>query len=233
MADDAGGSQDAQLRLKPTWIQHSLGSLRSFAVLRRFAFGYAPPAALDDKRILPRVITEERSDLAAGVIRSLLWLAAFCFAAGLFLAATLLLRGIPPTPHVAVGRVTVENASKLRDYLTVLLFFIVAPATTIPLYRLGARANASFRAAVAGDGMRNIVSTLFVTPFLLAPFLYLTTFKPAWPILIPLALSQLLPRAVIGWQRSLWIRRLFAKEMVPHHALIVVEAMAWILFRYI
>src|SRR5882724_10837529 len=61
----------------------------------------------------PRVIEEERSDLAAGVIRSLLWLAAFCFAAGIFLTATLLLRGVPTTPHVAVGRVTVENASKL------------------------------------------------------------------------------------------------------------------------
>jgi hypothetical protein len=179
-------------------------------------------------------VTEEaRRDLATGVIRSLIWLAAFSFATGIFLAATLLLRGIPPTPHVAVGRVTIENASKLRDYLTVLLFFIVAPAATIPLYRLGARENARLRAAVAGDGTRNLVSTLFVTPFFLAPFLYLTTFKPAWPIVIPLAFSQLLPRAVVIWQRTLWIRRLFARDMAPHHALIVVEAMAWILFRYI
>jgi hypothetical protein len=179
------------------------------------------------------VIEEARRDLAEGVIRSLLWLAAFCFAAGIFLTATLLLRGIPPTPHVAVGRVTVENASKLRDYLTSLLFFLVAPAATIPLYRLGARENARLRAAVDGDGLRNLVSTLFVAPFFLAPFLYLTTFKPAWPILIPLAFSQLLPRAVITWQRTLWIRRLFVPEMAPHHALIVVEALAWILFRYI
>ena len=67
------------------------------------------------------MIDEARKDLAEGVIRSLLWLAAFCFAAGFFLSVTPLLRGIPPTPHVAVGRVTVENASKLRDYLAVLL----------------------------------------------------------------------------------------------------------------
>ncbi|MDP9361708.1 MAG: hypothetical protein M3P29_09675 [Acidobacteriota bacterium] len=179
------------------------------------------------------MIEEARKDLAEGVIRSLLWLAAFCFAAGIFLTATLLLRGIPPTAHVAVGRVTVENASKLRDYLTSLLFFLVAPAATIPFYRLGARENARLRAAVAGDGPRNLVSTLFVTPFFLAPFLYLTTFKPAWPILIPLAFSQLLPRAVITWQRTFWIRRLFVRDMAPHHALIVVEALAWILFRYI
>jgi hypothetical protein len=176
---------------------------------------------------------EQRKDLIDGVIRALLWIAAFCFAAGFFLTATLLLRDLPPTAHVAVGRVTVENASKLRDYLTVLLFFIIAPAATIPLYRLGARENARLRAEVTGDGVRNLVSALFVTPFFLAPFLYLTTFKPAWPILIPLAFSQLLPRAVIFWQRTLWIRRLFVRDMAPHHALIVVEALAWILFRYI
>ena len=176
---------------------------------------------------------EERSDLAAGVIRALLWLAAFCFAAGLFLAATLLLRGVPPTPHVGVGRVTVENASKLRDYLTVLLFFLIAPAATIPLFRLGLRENDRLRNAVDGDGVRNLVSLLFVTPFFLAPFLYLTTFKPAWPVLIPVAISQLLPRAVITWQRRMWVRRLFVAEMEPFHALIAVEALAWILFRYI
>src|SRR3954462_1566797 len=179
------------------------------------------------------VIQQERSDLAAGVIRALLWLAAFCFAAGLFLAATLLLRGLPPTPHVGVGRVTVENASKLRDYLTVLLFFLITPAATIPLFRLGARENERLRNAVDGDGIRNLVSLLFVTPFFLAPFLYLTTFKPAWPVLIPVAISQLLPRAVIAWQRRMWVRRLFVAEMEPFHALIAVEALAWILFRYI
>src|SRR3954462_15418164 len=94
------------------------------------------------------VNSEERSDLPAGVIRALLWLAAFCFAAGLFLAATLLLRAIPPTPHVAVGRVTVENASKLRDYLTALLFFLITPAATTPVFRLGARENDRLRNAV-------------------------------------------------------------------------------------
>jgi hypothetical protein len=179
------------------------------------------------------VIQEERRDLASGVIRSLLWLAAFCFATGIFLTATLLLRDVPSTPHVAVGRVTVEDASKLRDYLTALLFILIAPAATIPLYRLGARENERLRAAVTGDGTRNLVSVLFIAPFFLAPFLYLTTFKPAWPVLIPIAISQLLPRAVITWQRRRWVRQLFAPEMEPFHALIAVEALAWILFRYI
>jgi len=179
------------------------------------------------------VIQQERNDLVTGTIRSLLWLAAFCFAAGIFLTATLLLRGVPPTAHVAVGRVTVENASKLSDYLAALLFFLVAPAATIPLYRLGVRENERLRAAVTGHGMRNLVSILFLAPFFLAPFLYLTTFKPAWPVIIPIAVSQLLPRAVITWQRRRWVRQLFAPGMEPFHALIAVEALAWILFRYI
>jgi len=102
------------------------------------------------------VTDNQRTGLTAGVLRSLLWLAAFCFAAGIFLTATLLLRGVPATAHVAVGRVTVENASKLRDYLTALVFFLVAPAATIPLYRLGARQNERLRTAVDGDGIRDL-----------------------------------------------------------------------------
>src|SRR5436305_11868829 len=127
--------------------------------------------------------TLRRVSDARRILNALLWLAAVFFACGIFLGATQLLRGVPPTPHVAVGRVTVENASKLRDYFTVLLFFLITPAATIPLFRLGARENERLRNAVHGDGVRNLVSLLFVTPFFLAPFLYLTTFKPAWPVL--------------------------------------------------
>src|SRR5947199_7763710 len=109
-------------------------------------------------------VTLRRVSDARRILNALLWLAAFFFACGLFLAATLLLRGVPPTPHVAVGRVTVENASKLRDYLTVLLFFLIAPAATMPLFRLGVRENDRLRNAVDSDGVRNLVSLLFVAP---------------------------------------------------------------------
>src|SRR5437762_5617203 len=84
----------------------------------------------------PAVMEAQRRDLTSSVVRALLWLAAFCFAAGIFLSATQLLRGLPPTPPVAVGRVTIERASKLQDYLGALLFFIIVPATTLPLFRL-------------------------------------------------------------------------------------------------
>ena len=166
-------------------------------------------------------------------IAALLWVAAFCFATGVFLASTQLLRDVPPTAHVAVGRVTIENASKLRDYLTAGLFFLIVPALTIALQRAGRRADESLRREVPDEGTKNLVSLLFVVPFLFAPFFYLTTFKWGWPLLIPLLLSQLLPRAVIMSRTRGWARRLRIADLGPVHALVVSEAFAWLLFRYI
>ncbi|MCU1244701.1 MAG: hypothetical protein JWN02_611 [Acidobacteria bacterium] len=173
------------------------------------------------------------------MIAALLWLAAFCFAIGIFLSATQLLRDLPPTAPVAVGRVTIEKASKLRDYLTLLLFLVITPAATIFLYRVGSRVNERLRRALAWrseretTGLQNLVSLLCVAPFFLAPFLYLTTFKWGWPVLIPLALSQLLPRAIMAWEGRRCLRELFSPAMLPFHALIVAEGLSWILFRYI
>jgi hypothetical protein len=157
------------------------------------------------------------------VLKACLWLAAFFFACGIFLGATQLLRGVPPTAPVAVGRVTVEGASKLRDYLTALLFFVLVPPLTIALYRLGTRQLAQFPETLA--------KTLFVAPFFLAPFLYLTTFKWGWPLIIPLAASQLGPRALLLVQQTRWLRQLLA--MKAFNALVTTEALAWILFFYI
>jgi hypothetical protein len=155
---------------------------------------------------------------------------------------------VPATPPVAVGRVTVEGASKLRDYLAVLLFFVIVPPATIWFHRLGSRqlgALASRRlarprpaaGAGGGDAARpagvdaGAPAFLFVAPFFLAPFLYLTTFKWGWPLIIPLAASQLGPRALLLVERTLWLRRLL--RMQAFNALVVAEALAWILFFYI
>jgi len=178
-------------------------------------------------------VTDAGRELPQRAISALLWVAAFCFATGIFLSATQLLRGLPPTPHVAVGRVTVENASKTRDYATAALFFALVPVLTIGFYRVGGRMNESLRAAVHDEGKRNLISLLFVSPFFLAPFLYLTTFKWGWPVLIPVVLSQLIPRAVIAFEEKLWLRRLLSPELAPFHALVLSEAFAWILFRYV
>ena len=158
------------------------------------------------------------------VLKASLWLAAFFFACGIFLGATQLLRAVPPTPHVAVGRVTVENASKLREYLTALLFFVLVPPLTIGLYKLGALASRRL-------ARTPLAAALFVAPFFLAPFLYLTTFKWGWPLIIPLAMSQLGPRALVLFQKTRWLRQLLS--MKAFNALVVAEALAWILFFYI
>jgi hypothetical protein len=165
-------------------------------------------------------------------ISALIWIAAFCFASGIFLASTQLLRGLPPTPHVAVGRVTIENASKLRDYAAETLFFLIVPIATIVLQRYGTVVNERLRRRAIGGG-KDLVSLLFVTPFFLAPFLYVTTSKWGWPLLIPLCASQAVPWAVIGVQRTLWLRRLLRSDLAPCHALILTNGFAWILFRYI
>jgi hypothetical protein len=177
-------------------------------------------------------VPPQRSELIDRVIAALLWAAAFSFAVGVFLSATLLLRGLPPTAPVAIGRVTVERVSKTRDYAAAALFFAVIAPATIALYRAGTRQVEAFRRASTGP-RQHLVSILFVAPFFLAPFLYLTTFKWGWPVLIPLLASQLGPRAVIVYERNLWVRRLFHREMVPFHALLITEAVSWIVFRYI
>ncbi|HEX7419246.1 MAG TPA: hypothetical protein VF505_05135 [Thermoanaerobaculia bacterium] len=171
-------------------------------------------------------------DLPQRALSALKWLAAFCFACGIFLASTQLLRGLPPTPHVAVGRVTIENVSKSRDYATAALFFILVPVATIGLRRYGQRWDESLRRRVVEDH-RNLASLLFITPFFLAPFLYLTTFKWGWPLLIPLLMSQALPRALIAMEEHRWLRDLFQRDLVPTHAMILTHGCAWLLFRYI
>jgi hypothetical protein len=165
-------------------------------------------------------------------ISALIWIAAFCFASGIFLASTQLLRALPPTPHVAVGRVTIENASKLRDYATEALFFLIVPIGTIVLQRYGTSVNERLRRKAIG-GNADLVSLLFVGPFFLAPFLYVTTSKWGWPLLIPLFASQALPWAVIVVERTHWLRRLLRAELAPCNAMILTNGFAWILFRYI
>ena len=173
---------------------------------------------------------QQRDELIDRTIAALLWVAAFAFATGLFLSTTLLLRVLPPTPLVAVGRVTVERASKLRDYTGAALFFILIAPLTIALYRAGARQNERLRRRARN---RNAVSLLFVAPFFLAPFLFLTTEKWGWPIVLPVALAVALPRIVLLVEQTAWLRNLLRRDLRPFHLLIATEAASWIVFRYI
>ena len=181
---------------------------------------------------------QQRNELIDRTIAALLWIAAFAFAVGVFLSATLLLRSLPRTPLIAVGRVTVERASKVRDYAAAALFFVIVAPATLAFHRVGRWRNDELRRAlafrrVADRDWQDVISFLFVTPFFLAPFLFLTTQKWGWPILIPIAAAELVPRALITYESTAWMRRLFRRPMLPFHTLIAVEALAWVLFRYI
>ena len=173
---------------------------------------------------------QQRSELIDRTLAALLWLASFALATGIFLATTLLLRALPPTPLVAVGRVTVERASKARDYVAAALFFIMVAPLTIAFYHLGERQTGRLRRRFRGNAL---LSLLFIAPFLLSPFLFLTTQKWGWVIVVPLALATALPRVVIAFQTKAWLRKLFDRDMLPFHTLVGTIAASWIVFRYI
>src|SRR5881227_2027850 len=108
------------------------------------------------------------------VAAAMLWVAAFAFAAGLFFSLTLLLSGLPPTPPVAVGLVTIERYSKLKDYLFAALFLVAVPPLTVWLRAIGERLLAREQRRFAGR--RDMpLAVIFTLPFLLSPLFYLTT----------------------------------------------------------
>src|SRR5436190_1436532 len=162
--------------------------------------------------------------LHARIVSAFVWIAAFCLASGVFLSLTLLLKNLPPTAPVAIGVVTIERYSKLRDYVTAALFFLLVPPLTLWLRRVFERATARMNTAAA---------LLFAVPYFFSPIFYLTTGKVGWILGIPIALSLGGPRALAVWQTRGWLRAMFRRELHPYHALLLAEGLSWILFRYI
>src|SRR5881275_1474977 len=155
---------------------------------------------------------------------ALLWIAAFAFACGVFLSLTLLLGGLPPTEPVAVGLVTIERYSKLKDYVEAALFFLIVPPLTVWLRRAGATLLArEQRRFITRRDMP--VAMLFTLPFLLSPLFYLTTGKAGWILLLPIAIAYAGVRALWAFDSTYWLRRLFRRELHAYHALIFGEAM--------
>jgi hypothetical protein len=161
--------------------------------------------------------------LADRIVAALVWIAAFSLAAGVFLSLTLLFRNFPPTEPVAVGLVTIERYSKLRDYAGAALFFLLVPPLTVALQRLLSRVrHRTFAEKV-----------LFAVPYFFSPFFYLTTGKVGWILGIPIALSLGGPRLLRVVQTRKWVRDMFRPAMRPYHALLFCEALAWLFYRYL
>ncbi len=161
--------------------------------------------------------------MTSRILSALLWVAAFCFAAGVFLSLTLFFPSLPPTEPVAIGLITILRYAKIKDYLAIALFFLTVPPLTVIFEQYGRRVLPR----------RPVAAALFLTPYLFAPFFYLTTGKAGWILVLPIALSYLAPRALAFWQTHLWLRELFGRERYPYHALLFCEALSWILFRYL
>jgi len=176
------------------------------------------PRCYTHGRVTPRPLYDR---IAAAFV----WVAAFSLAAGVFLSLTLLFRSLPPTEPVAIGLVTIERYSKLRDYLGAALFFLLVPPLAIWLHGLLAKVAARQRTLAA--------KTLFTVPYFFSPLFYLTTGKVGWILLLPVALSFGGPHLLRTLQTQRWLRRMFRAELGPYHALLFTEALAWLFYRYI
>jgi hypothetical protein len=163
--------------------------------------------------------------LSDRITSAFVWLAAFAFAAGVFLSITLLFNNLPATKPVAIGVVTIERYSKLRDYLGAALFFLLVPPLTIWLQRLFAKQTLQLRTTSE--------RLLFTVPYFFAPFFYLTTGKAGWILLLPIVLSFGAPKALLFARTHRWLRELFRRELGPYHALLFSSALSWLFFRYL
>ncbi len=174
----------------------------------------------------------DRDHLVRTAASALLWIAAFAYAFSLFLVATKLLRGLPPTEPVAIGRVTVDGVSKGRDYAGALLYFALVPLLAFLLHPLLRRYHE--RIAPRRGGETHVFSAaLFALPYALAPFLFLTTRKELWGVLLPLLLAAAGPLAIGAAGTLRWRRELAGAGSGATHALLLAEGGAWILFRYL
>lgn len=167
------------------------------------------------------------------IAAALVWIAAFSFAAGVFFSITLLFRGFPPTAPVAIGIVTIERYSKLKDYVTAGLFFMFVPVLTVWFQQIGTRLIARERSRFVRRDRDLAVAVLFTVPLMLSPIFYLTTGKVGWILLLPVALAFGGVRALHLADSNRAVRDLFRRDLHPYHALLFCEGASWLLYRYL
>src|SRR5436305_11338650 len=126
-------------------------------------------------------MTTRRRPLTDRITAALFWLAAFSYASGVFLTLTMLTVWRRATAPAAIGPITIQHYSKLRDYVNAALFFVLVPPLTILVWRLGSRwVGGGSPPRGGGAASAPLRAVLFALPFLLAPFFYLTTGKAGW-----------------------------------------------------
>lgn len=158
--------------------------------------------------------------------------AAFSYATGFFITSKKFLE-FAPTDPVAVGRVTVEGASKLQDYVAFGYFVVIVPLLTLLLMHWLPRIGRWMSSWVPDGRAPLSIVALASLPLILSPFLYLTTYKELWPVVLSPVLSGLVLAGWVAHQRLEWLRALLHSGDRGAHALVITEGLALLLFRYI
>lgn len=174
----------------------------------------------------------KRSDAPREPFRALLiTLASFCFAAGFFISSKKFL-DLDPGEAVATGRVTVEGVSKAQDYLRFGYLLVIVPFLTVLLIRWLPAIGRRIASVPSGQTPLGVVA--FVSaPLILAPFLYLTTYKELWSVLFPPVLAAIILLAWRWWSRSAWLATLFSSSRGAATPLAITEGVAVLIHRYL
>jgi hypothetical protein len=171
--------------------------------------------------------------LSHALAGGLFWVASFAYACSLFFTLRKPLRNLDPEPPVAIGRVVIDSVSKTSEYAMAALFFVAVPILTILLRRGLEWWHDRLASDLPSGGQKLLSAFLFSLPWIAAPALFLTTQKEIWGVLFPAVLPAAGPGLLRLYRTRRWIRQIFRPGMAPFHALLLAEAAAWILFRYL
>jgi hypothetical protein len=174
------------------------------------------------------------ANLSRRLISGLFWIAALGFAVTWYFATTKLLRSLPPTDPVAIGRVTVDGVSKLRDYLGAAIFYLFVPVATVGFHRAGSKIFERLAGRMESDSVRVrlTAAVLFALPYAIAPFLYITTRSEGRAIVFPVILSTLGAWSVVLLDRKPHLMELMRGPQTAYHALVTAAGFSLLLFRY-
>ncbi|MBW3563216.1 MAG: hypothetical protein KY459_00645 [Acidobacteria bacterium] len=135
---------------------------------------------------------------------------------------------IPFQGSSAVGRITVDEVSKLQDYARAGLFYLTVPLLAVAFMFLFSRV----RKLGAADGGGVLRTLALAAPFIFSAPLYLVTRKELWSILLPLLIA-----AAVGWvaREDGWGGR--ARRVISRQeawiGLIIAECAALLIARYL
>lgn len=179
------------------------------------------------------MISEDRdANLSRGLVSALVWIGSLAFAIAWFFSIQKLLRSVPPTEPFAIGRITLDGASKLRDYLGAAILYLFVPVATVAFHRIGSAFFAFLIRTLHPTRARLLAALLFTLPYAVSPMLFIATRSEGRSIIFPILFSMLGVYLVNLWEREASLRNLFRRELHAYHALVCAAGCAVLMFRY-